>query len=144
MSDEAPRLGLFSARTTKWLFGAAFLVIVLVQGYALWDQADPFNDRPFDAETWRMYAGSDVPDNPRGKMAETVVREVLPGLNHSEVFEILGPPDNAEATVTDSRPADAPLRYYLGMWSGNRTHPDWLVVSFDGEGRFTHAEIISD
>ena len=142
MSDEAPRLGLFSAKITKWLFGAAFVVIVLVQGYALWDQADPFNDRPFDAETWRMYAGSDVPDDPRGKMTEAVVREVLPGLSRAEVVEVLGPPDPTPTAMTDPRPTDVPLCYYLGMWSGNRTHPDWLVVSFDGEGRFSHAEIV--
>jgi hypothetical protein len=144
MSDEAPRLGLFSARYTKWLFGAAFLVIVLVQGYALWDQADPFNDRLFDAETWRMYAGSDVPDDPRGKMAEAVMREVLPGLTRAEVITVLGPPDATLAAATEPSPASEPLRYYLGMWSGNRTHPDWLLVYFDDDGRFTHAEIVSD
>jgi outer membrane protein assembly factor BamE (lipoprotein component of BamABCDE complex) len=106
-----------------------------VQGYALWDQADPFNDRPFDAETWRMYAGSDVPDNPRGKMAEAVISDVLPGMNRDQVQSELGRPD---AISID----DPCLPYYLGMWSGNRTHPDWLMVYFDEEGRFSHAEIV--
>ncbi len=142
MSDEAPQLGLFSAKYMKWLFGVLFVVIVAVQGYVLWDEANPFNERPFDSETWRMYAESEVPDSPRGKMTEGVIGDILPGLSREEVLVELGPPDAIHGSESFSTTPDGTLRYYLGMWSGNRAHEDWLEISFDTDGQFTHAEIV--
>lgn len=154
MTDEAPSIGLFSGKRSRWVLGVLFAALVLAYGYALWEQANPFNDRPFDGETWRMYLGSDVPDSPRGKMAEAVTSDVLrPGMARDEVLALLGPPDPAgvggsgegaaTAAVSGPLPADGPLRYYLGMWSGNRTHPDWLEVYFDDEGRLARTQIVS-
>ncbi len=135
MSDEAPSTGLFSSRKSLWVLGIGFAILVLVHGYALWEQAEPFDDRPFDAETWRMFAGSEVPDNPRGRMAEAVVSEVLePGMTREAVVEMLGPAEFEDPT--------GPLTYNLGMWSGPRTEYDWLDIYFDTDGRFTHAEIV--
>ncbi|MGE9292695.1 MAG: hypothetical protein ACQKBW_03700, partial [Puniceicoccales bacterium] len=112
MSDEAPRLSLFSGKRGKWLLGIGFAILVLVQGYAIYEQGNPFNDRPFDGETWRMFAGSEVPDNPRGKMATAVMHEVLrPGMTRAEIIEILGPPEVvAQAGGINSWP---PIRYRL-------------------------------
>lgn len=100
----------------------------------------------FDSEAWRRADAHDF-DCARGGMVwELLATRRLSGLTRAQVEALLGPPDNlgeqwptrplGEVTNPEIAMMQAEAwEYCIGYCSGFRIDPDFLVVTFGGDGR---------
>jgi hypothetical protein len=98
-----------------------------------------WGDRPFVSAVWSE-ARNDPPDNPRGAMFRSLLREHrLVGLSRDQVQALLGRPDyvdgmwdgtGAGSLSADRLASGREFRYLLGSYSGMRIDPDLLSLRF--------------
>jgi hypothetical protein len=102
---------------------------------------DPFNDSPFDRDTWIRMHGSADPDNPRGHMASSLIGYLEEHrLHRDEVIRLLGVSElGCSALEPPIGPTETCLSYNLGEWSGFRMDADTLDVYLGVDGRVLKA-----
>lgn len=127
------------SRPIKALIGCGTILVfslgVLIL-FQYWMQGfnNPFNDLPFDQKTWASNANSRDNDNPRGLMADDLLRKHLrKGMTRNQVQALLGEPDFSSSSN--------PWEYMLGCWSGFRMDADTLDVYFDDSNNVSRVRI---
>ena len=118
----------------------AVLVVLIVFQVLLFYAVvrDPFDDKPFDRDTWLRAATATSGPNPRGPMAEDLRRRFLrAGMSRKAVNSLLGKPDGG----WDDKQKLHEDHYNLGQWSILSIEPDYLVIHYDKDDRIDRTVI---
>jgi hypothetical protein len=112
--------------TNRVAWGLAVVLGVMLAGpWRVRFDANPFNDRRFDRQTWLSGQGR---RNPRGQMLQDVLdRRLRRGMTRESVIRLLGKPD--------IDPGDGSAYYLLGRLRA--WEEDILRLAFDRQGRLT-------
>ncbi|MFT5286157.1 MAG: hypothetical protein ACI8TQ_002325 [Planctomycetota bacterium] len=159
---------LLLAKATAVLLGICAALGVVLAGFVLSEIWDAYSHRmKFDASLWRMEgqderfdtsdakAGVDSEGErqsvdeddfmwpPRLRMIEDLLsRNLLGGLNESEVIELLGPPAEKSFPLGAS---ECDLHYWLGPERGFiRIDSEWLFIAFSETGEVNRTWLYRD
>lgn len=120
------------------------LALLVVAGIASLAAGCASSAVAFDPELWKNQAASVTSEggvSPRLQMVDSVIANVLPGLNQNEVTSSLGKPTETEY-FADLRPD---LIYVLGPERGFISIDyEWLLIWFDDDGVVDRTQIATD
>lgn len=86
------------------------------------------NTPQFDSSAWKSQRGAGAQQNQRGTMVASVEKAIHAGMARDEVIQLLGEPDNSEATTETSTDT-----YELGVAQYGIDEEFYEIVYQDGK-----------
>jgi hypothetical protein len=122
-------------------FGTTIIFIGLgYAGIVIWRHISyHYDDRTFDRSIWLKNVDSRDMKNPRGLMADDLVKRILKkGMTKAQVIETLGKPDGE---WLHNHLASGVIPYAIGDWGGCPLCPDVIDIYIDKSGRVVRTEV---
>ncbi len=116
----------------------ALCVVIAVGWYGFlflsYVSSSPFDNRPFDQESWIKNFDNQNPDNPRAEMISDLMKNYLKtDMTRSEVIKLLGKPDRRDEKHF--------ISYLIGM-QGFVSDPGQLELEFSDEKKLVKYYLI--